>query len=206
MNHTIDKPDYLKAFKHILRNKSALSCMIVASLISVSFLSPIYAISFFTLFFKESLTMGATFYSLASAMGILGVLVGGRLINRIGRKSLAVVACVIQGVFTTLIVFMPNSFASAVMWMMSAFFGSATFVGFTSLVLEQVPDFRGTMISLNTSFQYIGYIVGLTISGLILNLCSNSFQILYIIFGLCGIVSAVLIVLFTRDPCKNQPS
>jgi MFS family permease len=65
VNQTIDKPDYLKAFKHILQNKSALSCMIVASLISVSFLSPIYAISFFTLFFKEPLTMGATFYSLA---------------------------------------------------------------------------------------------------------------------------------------------
>src|SRR5208282_4940250 len=49
---------------------------------------------------------------------------GGRLINRIGRKPLFVVTSVIQGMFATLITFMPNAWASAAMWMVSASFAS----------------------------------------------------------------------------------
>ncbi len=201
---TANKPQYLKAFKQILLNQSALACVVGTALVSFSFLAPVYAVSFYRLYFKESLSMGAIFYSIASAMGILGVIVGGRLINRIGRKTLTVVAGVIQGVFATLIAFMPNAWASAGMWMVSAAFASVTITCLTSLALEQVPSFRGTMMSLNASFQNIGLIVGLIISGLALNLYANNFQILYTMFGICGVASAAVVFLFAKDPCKNQ--
>jgi predicted MFS family arabinose efflux permease len=196
------KPEYLDAFKKILLNKSALSCVLSSAFISISFLTPIYAVSFYALFFKEPLSTGATFYSLASAMGLLGVLAGGRLINRVGRKPLAVAACAVQGIFGTLIVFMPNPWVSAAMWMVSAFFASVTLTSFTSLALEQVQDFRGTMMSMEKSFQSIGLIVGLIISGLVLNLYDNNFQVLFIFFGICAVVSAALIFFFTKDSCR----
>jgi len=88
--------------------------------------------------------------------------------------------------------------------MVSAAFVSGTFTGLFSLSLEQVPGFRGTMMSLSTSFQNAGLIVGLTISGLVLNLYANNFQILYAIFGAAGVASAAVVFLFARDPCKNQ--
>ncbi|MGA3289881.1 MAG: MFS transporter [Candidatus Bathyarchaeia archaeon] len=201
---TANKPQYLNTFKQILLNKSALACVVGTALMWVSFLTPMYAVSFYRLFFKESLSMGAIFYSIASAMGILGVIVGGRFINRIGRKPLTVVAGAIQGVFATLIAFMPNAWASAAMWMISAGFASATITGLTSLALEQVPSFRGTMMSLNASFQNIGLIVGLILSGLVLNLYANNFQSLYTMFGICGVASAAVVFLFAKDPCKNQ--
>ncbi len=200
---TANKPKYLKVFKQILLNKSSLACVVATALISTSILTPIYAVSFYRLYFNESLSTSATFYSLASAMGILGVLVGGQLINRIGRKSLTVVGCAVQGAFATLIVFMPNSWASAAMWMVSAFFASTMLTGLTSLALEQVPDFRGTMMSLNASFQNIGLTVGLIASGLVLNLYANNFQILYTLIGIFGVASAAVVFLFVKDPCKN---
>ena len=203
LEHSANKPEYLKAFKQILLNKSPLACVLATALIATSILTPIYAVSFYRLYFNESLSLSATFYSLASAMGILGVLVGGRLINRIGRKPLTVVACAVQGLFATLIVFMPNSWSSAAMWMVSAFFASIMLTSLTSLALEQVPDFRGTMMSLNASFQNIGLIVGLIVSGLVLNLYANNFQILYTMFGMCGVASAAVVFLFVKDPCKN---
>jgi predicted MFS family arabinose efflux permease len=199
-----NSPKYLRAFKQILLNKSALACNVATTLASISFLSPAFAVSFYTLIFKESLSVGATYYSLASATGILGVIIGGGLINRIGRKPLAVAAGSIQGIFAILIVFMPNSWSSAAMWMTSAFFASVAITCLTSLTLEQVPDFRGTMMSLNTSFQNIGSIVGLIISGLVLNFYANNFQVLYTIFGICGVASAATILLSAKDPCKNQ--
>jgi MFS family permease len=202
--HVANKPEYLKAFKQILINKSPLACVVATALVSTSILTPIYAASFYRLYFNESLSLSATFYSLASAMGIFGVLVGGRLINRIGRKPLTVVACAVQGVFATLIVFMPNSWASATMWMVSAFFASTMLTGLTSLALEQVPDFRGTMMSLNASSQNIGLIVGLIVSGLVLNLYANNFQILYTLFGMCGVAAATVVFFFVKDPCKTN--
>jgi predicted MFS family arabinose efflux permease len=199
-----NKPQYLEAFKKVLLNKSAIACQVATALVYVSVLVPFYAVSFYILDFHESLSTGAIFYSLASVMGIVGVLVGGRLINRVGRKPLTVAAGMMGGIFAILIVFVPNVWVSIVMWMVSAAFVSGTFTGLFSLSLEQVPGFRGTMMSLSTSFQNAGLIVGLTISGLVLNLYANNFQILYAIFGAAGVASAAVVFLFARDPCKNQ--
>jgi MFS family permease len=87
--------------------------------------------------------------------------------------------------------------------MVSAFFASTMLTGLTSLALEQVPDFRGTMMSLNASFQNIGLTVGLIASGLVLNLYANNFQILYTLIGIFGVASAAVVFLFVKDPCKN---
>ena len=199
---TANKPQYLKAFKQILSNKSALACQVGTTLANFSFLVPVYAVSFYRLYFNESLSTSAIFYSIASVIGILGVIVGGRLINRIGRKPLTVVASVISGVFAVLIAFMPNAWASAAMWMVSAGFASVSITGLNSLALEQVPGFRGTMMSLNASFRDIGIIVGLIISGLVLNLYANNFQIIFTMFGVSGVASASVVFLFAKDTVK----
>jgi predicted MFS family arabinose efflux permease len=199
-----NKPQYVEAFKQILTNKSAVACVVGTALMWISFLVPTYAVSFFRLHFHESLTTGTIFYSLASAMLILGDIVGGRLINRIGRNPLTVTAGVIQGIAAVLIVFVPNAGISVVMWMVSAAFSGVMGTALTGLVLEQVPGFRGTMVSLNTSFRYIGSIVGLSISGLVLNLYLNNFQILYPMFGAAGEASAAVVFFLAKDPCKPQ--
>jgi predicted MFS family arabinose efflux permease len=201
---TANKPQYLEAFKQVLLNKSALACQIATALVILSAIVSVYAVSFYILHFHTSLSTASIFYSVASVAGILGVLVGGRLINRVGRKSLTIVTGVIEGIFATLIVFVPNVWASAAMWMVSAGFGTATFAGLASLSLEQVPSFRGTMMSINASFSNIGVIVGVSISGLLLNLYVNNFQILFVMFGAAGVASAAVVFFFTKDPCKNQ--
>jgi len=59
-------------------------------------------------------------------------------------------------------------------------------------------------MSLNGSFRSVGVIVGLILSGLLLNLYANNFQSLYVMFGICGVASAAVVFLFANDPCKNQ--
>ncbi len=201
---TANKPQYLKTFKQILQNKSALACIVGTTLVSISILVSTYAVSFYRLYFKESLSNGAIFFSIASAMGFLGVIIGGRLINRIGRKPLTVVTDVIQGIFAILITFAPNVWVSVAFWGTSAAFAAATLTALASLILEQVPSFRGTMMSLNQSFQSIGAIVGLTISGLMLNLYANNFQILYTMFGVSGVASAAVVFALAKDTVKPQ--
>ncbi len=202
LKQAANKSQYFEAFRQILSNKSALACQVGTMLANFSFLVPVYAVSFYRIHFDESLSTGAIFYSIASAMGILGVIIGGQLINRIGRKPLAVGASVISGIFAALIAFMPNAWVSAAMWIVSAAFASASIIGLNNLALEQVPSFRGTMMSLNASFRSIGLIVGLVLSGLFLNLYANNFQIIYTMFGAVGVTSAVVVFLFAKDPIK----
>ena len=75
-----------------------------------------------------------------------------------------------------------------------------------SLTLKQVPEYKGSMMSIYTSFDSGGYILGLIASGLVLNLYANNFHILYIIFGAVGISTAAVVFFFAEDPCKRAPT
>jgi MFS family permease len=198
------KPQYLEAFKQILTNKSAVACVISTLLVWISNLHSTYAVSFFILHFKEPLSTAAIFATVVAAMALVGGIVGGRLVNRVGRKPLTVVAGIISAIFIILIVFVPNVWASAAMWMVAGAFVGASAAGGSSLALEQVPSFRGTMMSLNSSFQNIGLIMGLAVSGWVLNLYANNFKIIFTMFGVAGVASAAVIFLFAKDPTKNQ--
>jgi MFS family permease len=192
------------AFKQILTNKSAIACLVGTALYWFSAVIPVYGVTFYRLHFQESLRTATIFYSIAAAMILIGFVVGGLLINRIGRKRLAVVAGVFQGIFAVLMVFVPNVWVSLVMWMGSSAFAGVILTGLVGLVLEQVPSFRGTMVSINNSFHAVGYILGLTISGLLLNVYANNFQIIYTMFGAAAISSAVVLFLLAKDSCINQ--
>jgi MFS transporter, DHA1 family, inner membrane transport protein len=196
-----NKAQYRMAFRQILKNHSARACLVATALMWFSFVIPVYGVTFYRLHFQESLRMATIFYSLAATMLLLGGIVGGRLINRVGRKRLAVVAGLIQGTLAALMVFIPNVWASLVTWMGGSAFAGVINVALLGLVLEQVPSFRGTMVSINTSFHYVGYILALAISGLLLNIYANNFQIVYAIFGAAAISSAVVLFLFAKDPC-----
>ncbi len=58
-------------------------------------------------------------------------------------------------------------------------------------------------MSLNSSFRSIGFIAGLMISGLLLDLYANNFQILYAMFGGAGVASAAVVFFFAADETKS---
>jgi MFS family permease len=75
-----------------------------------------------------------------------------------------------------------------------------------NLALEQVPKFRGTVMSLQNSFNGIGGAIGILISGTILNVISNSivgYSVAMITLGAFGLVGILNIMLFAKDPVKN---
>jgi len=197
------KPEYLKAFKQILTSKSAISCIIGAVLIGINSSLVVYAVSFFRMYFSVSLSTGATFGLMASASGFFGGLVAARLINRVGRWLLALSAALFAGILHIFFTFMPYVYGSLTFWLAATFFVGVNAASFTSLILEQVPSFRGTMMSLNQSFRSLGLILGISISGLVLNLYSNNFYIIMVMFGVAAIAAAAILFLFAKDLAKN---
>lgn len=196
---------YLEAFKQILFNKSAVACLVGTTLMYFFNTVPMFAVSFYRIQFSVPPAIGGMFSAVAAVGGIFGGAGGGRLVNRYGRKPLTVAAAFVAGIFAILFTFIPNMWVSVAFWAASAFSVAISMAALYSLVLEQVPEFRASMMSVNQTFLFFGSILGLTIGGLVLNLYANNFQLLMTIFGASGVAVASVVLLLARDPTKTQP-
>jgi len=159
-------------------------------------------VSFFRLTFNVSSAIGGAILSIGTAGGILGGIIGGRLINKYGRKPLTITAILLNGISTILFTFMPLIELSVVLGFIGGTAMAVIITGLQSLALEQVPEFRGSMMSIGNSFENIGGILAIIIGGLVLNLYNNNFHLLMTIFGVVGIVAVPVLLLFAKDPTK----
>jgi predicted MFS family arabinose efflux permease len=196
------KPFYSKTLKEVLFNKSAIACVIGTALFTSISVIPIYAVSFYRVTFAVSPTIGGIFSAVAAGGAIIGGLVGGKLVNRLGRKPLTIIAGLGSGTASILFSYIPNIYVSVVFWAIAAATASIAITALFSLVIEQVPGSKASMMSINTAFQNVGLIMGILIGEMILNVYSNNFQLLMTIFGGLGASAAPIILLFTRDPSE----
>lgn len=197
-------PPYLEAFKQILLNKSAIACVVGATLLALASVVAVYAVSFFRINFAVPLITAGVFGSVVAAGGVFGGTAGGRLINRVGRKPLTVVPGLLSGIAILLFTFVSNVWVSMALWAVSATTAAIAGVGLTSLTIEQVPGFKASMMSMHQTFEFLGSILGIVIGTVMLNLYANNFQLLMTLFGASGIALAPIVLLLARDPCKPK--
>jgi predicted MFS family arabinose efflux permease len=197
------KPSYVQALKKIFMNKSPLACAVSTTLVAFSTVFPIYAVTFLRIIFSASAALGGVYFAIAAGVGIVGGVVGGRLINRYGRKPLTIVAVLFLAISAILFTFMPTAGVSVAIWAINSFAAAVALAGLPSLTLEQVPEYRASMMSINNAFYNAGSVLGVIIGGLVLNLYANNFHILYVLFGVAGAFTAVVLFFFAKDPCKT---
>lgn len=200
-----DNPSLMQAFKKILLNRSPMACMLSTALTACIAVVPVYAVSFYRLAYAVSPATGGAFSSIVAVGGIFGAALGGRMVNRIGRKTLAATAVFISGVSAILFTFIPNEWISLAIWGVSAFTIAMTWAGLPSLNLEQVPEYRGSMMAIASSFDNSGTVLGVIIGGLVLNLYANNFHFVMVIIGALGASAAAVLLFFAKDPCKRNP-
>jgi MFS family permease len=137
----------------------------------------------------------------------VGALVGGHLVNCVGRKRLTVVAILSAGVFTLLSYFMWNlSVFLALRWP-AAFFIGITAAASSNLTLEQVPQSRGTVMSLSSAFGGVGTAVGIAVAGTVLNLFVDAtigFQTVGLTVGIFAFIGGSVIFFFAKDPVRSN--
>ena len=158
--------------------------------------------------FLQNAFNGGVIGTIASLAPFSGTLLGGRLVNRVGRKPIAVVPPIISGVFAIAFTFVPGMVFSLALLLVQGFFGGLMLSGLFNLALEQVPSFRSSMMSIANSFQNLGTILGIVIGGAILSTLhpnAGNFQLLMTVLGVGGIASG-LVLLLAKDPCKTQKS
>jgi DHA1 family inner membrane transport protein len=200
----IDREKYVRSFKHVFLNRSAAACL-VASLFFTGIIG-LFAINFFRQQFWSELplTLQAHYASYVAMVSTLlfavGSLVAGRLANRFGVKTLTVLGALGDGVFIVLLFLSPN------LWMALAFnwlhVWSATTAGtaLSCLALDQVPEARGTMMSMKSVFGNIGNTIGPAVGGSLL--VSASYQALGFVLGGMSMVASAIIFFLAKDQAK----
>jgi len=189
----------LELYRTILRNRSA-----VAAVIS-SLLGGLYWFTWATylvVFFQErfGLTEGtASTYALTMGLGVfIGSQVGGRIGDRIGHRPVVASAIVVSGALLLLQtnVLLPLLVTSALNLVLSAVIG-ARFATNSTLLTEQVPEARGTLLALSGATGSIAIVGGASIGGLLIDL--YGFWALGVFCMCAALLSSVIVLRFVRE-------
>ena len=135
-----------------------------------------------------------------------GAIIGGHIVNRVGRKRLTVVSLFLAGLLVMFSYFMHDLIIFLVFrWTASTFIG-LTSAAAPNLTLEQVPQYRGIMMSLSSAFSGLGTAIGIIIGGTVLNLYLDSvmgFQALGLTVGGLAFTAALINFFFAKDPIRD---
>ena len=198
----VNRSSFVLGFKGVLSCKSALACLAGDTLRAASFAAVLfYSIAFFMQRFEVSTDVATFILLVAASCYTLGSLIAGRIVDKIGRKPSTAMTALLAGVFTVSFVLVPDFRVSLLLNLSAALlFGMFTSAAI-SLTLEQVPEYRGTMMSVDSAFVNLGYALGAAVGGMAL--IWFGYEGLGTALGLFGVLAAVVFYMFARDPTRR---
>jgi predicted MFS family arabinose efflux permease len=120
----------------------------------------------------------------------------------LGRKNSTVLTALLAGVFTISYAFVPDLGFSIGLNFVASWFSGMVTVAANNLTLEQVPTFRGTMMSIDSAAVNLGSALGAAVGGAAL--LSSGYAGMGLILGTLGVAAALIYHLLTTDPCVRR--
>src|SRR5437016_5338546 len=183
----------------ILTNRSAVGAIGSSLLGSLYWFTwSTYIVVFFELTFQLSEGIASTI-ALTLGLGVLvGSQFGGRLGTRIGHKPIVAASVVISGALLLLQTHMtlPLAATAALNFVLSAVIG-ARFASNTTLLTEQVPEARGTLLALSASVTSLSIVAGAAIGGLLID--GPGFPAVGVFCFVAAVLAASVVALFVRE-------
>jgi predicted MFS family arabinose efflux permease len=149
-----------------------------------------------------SLNLGTGLMMGGTLIFTLGSIIGGRIANRFGRKTLTVAASFLSGALTMFFFLMPDFWMALPFDYSEMFMAGIAFSTATSLSLDQVPESRGTMMSLNSAVLAVGGALAAAVGGTVLDLFS--YGALGLTLGATGVIAAAVFYFLTKDPSRTK--
>jgi predicted MFS family arabinose efflux permease len=188
----------LEGYQSIIKNRSALSALVGYGL-SLGVWQISLALS--ASFYREVLGFSRSYVSfLISFMAIsyiVGTQLASRVVKRWGRRKTAIFSLLFLAFFSMF----RYMFLTPIIAITFGFFTCLTsglcFTNLQGLNLEQVPDFRGSMMSLTSAFGSVGNVVALSLAGALL--IGFNWSSMGLIVGSLGIFAALLVYRFVME-------
>jgi predicted MFS family arabinose efflux permease len=191
-------PSSVAGFMGVLMNSSARSCLIGALVFQASmYTSFTFAISFLRQIYDVSPSFASILMSVMTIGSASGSLTVSYLVKKLGEKKTAVYSSIIMGFLVFVLYASGLYWVSIIVILPWAYFGAAGFVSGDTLTLDQVPEYRGTLMSLNVVARNIGMTIGALLGGGILLV--YSYQVFGLVMGVFGFSAAVIYRLLTKE-------
>ncbi|NQT08740.1 MFS transporter [Candidatus Bathyarchaeota archaeon] len=193
----------LGGFIEIVANRSAISCLLSESLGMASWMGVLtYGVSFYRQRFLVPLGWATVLFSGFALGKTFGSLFSGRLVRKFGMKPMTFLSILIIGITTSLFTIVPNLYLSLALSFSASVFSGLRDSASSSLSLEQIPRFRGTMMSLRMAAGSVGYIIGTVLGGY--TLLISGYELMGFSIGVLGILSAIITFFLIRDPLARE--
>ncbi|MFQ6124226.1 MAG: MFS transporter [Candidatus Heimdallarchaeota archaeon] len=202
-HHPIVKGKYLEGFKEIFTNRSAMMCLVGAALSIAGFQAIVlYGASYFRQRFQLSIEYVSFLFPVFSLCYIFGNQISSRVVNQYGRKLITVLSAFFAGILVISFMNVPNIWLAYLFTCLGGMlFGMLATASF-SLTLEQVPRFRGTMMSLRSASTSMGAALGAGVGGLALFWWD--FESVGIALGALSIAAAIIFNILVFDPTSTD--
>ncbi len=201
---SISKSNFLMGFKEIFTNRSAVACLFGAMLSMASWMGIMYyGMSFYRQRFLLPTELAGIIWSGLAFCFAMGSVLSGRLVTRFGRKPSTYLSVLLLGFFTLLYTNVPAFWLSVGFALLISFCSGLTQSAGSSLTIEQVPEFRGSMMSINSAASNLGSTLGTAVGGMALLLWG--YEGMGISQGIFGIIAGITYMQFTMDPTRIQP-
>jgi len=193
---------FFSGFRVVLGNFSAISCMVSNALMNAAYQAIIYfSSSFYRQIFEISKAYASVLIIGSALSFTFGSQIGGRLVNKYGRKTVTMVPAFLSGLIIVSYMNVPNIYVSIMLRFLGSFLFAVSYTGSRNLTLEQEPDYRGTLMSLNTAMQNFGTMIGSGLGGYLI--LQYSYGLTGAVLGVFGIISSIIYWRFSIDPTKN---
>jgi len=200
---TASSVDFLEGFRGVFINSSAIACLVGYALATASYQSILlYGASFF----RQRFLLSTGFVSIITLAGALlftvGGLASGRLVNKYGRKTVSVFSALAAGLPILSFTNLPDPWISIGMMFLGRFFTGMLVTSINLLTLEQVPRFRGTMMSIGQAASMLGSTIGATVGGW--TLLVSGYGLIGVALGSMMISAAVVLLILSKDPLRTS--
>jgi len=157
-----------------------------------------YSMSFFREQFLMALGWASILLSVMALSKTAGHLTIGTLVSKFGRKNVTVASILSMALFTLLYFLSEVLWFSVVLVCVSCVLAGYMHSSVDSLNLEQIPEFRSSMMSLSYAAYTLGGVIGAGLGGF--TLIVVGYRGLGVVLGFLGIVSGVVFYTFAREP------
>ena len=194
----VDLGDIMGGYRAVFSDWSAQAC-----LLAVVFSSGIWSsyLTYSSSYIRQVFLFPKFYTSLSTIVGatcfIIGSLSSGKFVNRLGLRRLVILACVPSGLLILFYLNAPNLWAALLIGYTASFCNGVMLSSIGALNLEQVPDFRGTMMSLGAAAGSLGSAIGISCVGWLIVWGGYSVSGFYMLAA--GLLAAVIYRFLVSD-------
>lgn len=197
-----EKESLFMGLRRIIENRSALSCLFATNIMGLWTVALNLTPSYWRDIHGIPLSTVTILTAAIALTNALGSLAGGRFVPRLGIKKTTTICRILLGASLITVLSSRNTLVSVATGFFLSFTQGFNSVAGFGLKLSQVPEYKGSMMSVNSATASLGSSMNLALMGVLLT--SYGWAYAGTVIGVIGIISGVLVHLFvTENPQGN---